>query len=273
MTGKSFIFYKSWWNSIVELPSDIRLEVYESVIRYAFGETVEGLKPLAQVAFSFIKQDIDRAKNKYANIVERNHQNGAKGGRPRNPNNPMGFLETQRNPNDDDNDDVDGNVISTPVGVDSSAVRDNSITKAKNINVRTREKKPAEPTVVDLAHYVVSGDEWRTDFEAYLSGLKQCYNALRADAVWIAERKEFHPNVDIPQTIKKACVDFWGTKAGWAHKKKSKSKSIDWKQTLANAISQPQNKVYENESRNSQNKGNRISNEFREEILRNIGAI
>jgi hypothetical protein len=107
----SFVFYKDWKKAIEDLPNDIRLEIYESIIEYATTGNLRGLKPTAKVAFNFIKTDIDRNTEKYLSIVERNKKNGSKGGRPgnKNPNNPVGFLGTQRNPQkpkkpDNDND-------------------------------------------------------------------------------------------------------------------------------------------------------------------------
>lgn len=99
MNKSSFVFYKDWKKAIECLPDDIRLEIYESIIEYATTGDLRGLKPMANVAFNFIKTDIDRDTEKYMSVIERNKHNGNKGGRPKkNPNNPVGFLETQRNP-------------------------------------------------------------------------------------------------------------------------------------------------------------------------------
>ena len=131
MGKKSFVFYKEWKEAIEDLPDDIRLEIYESIIEYATTGNLQGLKPMAKVAFNFIKTSIDRDTEKYVSIVNRNRGNGNLGGRPRktqrNPKNPVGYLETQRNPknldhdNDHDNDlnntittNVDNSISGTP---------------------------------------------------------------------------------------------------------------------------------------------------------------
>lgn len=98
---KAFVFYKEWKEAIKDLPDDIRLEIYESIIEYATTGDIQGLKPMAKVAFNFIKADIDRDIEKYVSMAERNKSNGYKGGRPKtqnNPKNPVGFSETQNNP-------------------------------------------------------------------------------------------------------------------------------------------------------------------------------
>ncbi len=98
---KAFVFYKEWKEAIKDLPDDIRLEIYESIIEYATTGDIQGLKPMAKVAFNFIKADIDRDIEKYMSMAERNKNNGHKGGRPKtsnNPKNPLGFSRTQNNP-------------------------------------------------------------------------------------------------------------------------------------------------------------------------------
>lgn len=118
---KTFIFYKDWADAIEELPNEVRLEIYECIVRYATSGEIKGLKPLAQVAFNFIKKQIDRDMQEYISITERNRENGKKGGRKpkKNPENPVGYLgfeknptkpnETQRNPKNLDNDDDNDN--------------------------------------------------------------------------------------------------------------------------------------------------------------------
>ena len=86
MERNSFIFYKGWREAIKDLPDDVRLEIYESIIEYATTGNLRGLKPMANIAFNFIKIDIDRDTEKYMSIVERNKSIGSKGGRPKSEN-------------------------------------------------------------------------------------------------------------------------------------------------------------------------------------------
>lgn len=108
MERNSFIFYKGWREAIKDLPDDVRLEIYESIIEYATTGNLRGLKPMANIAFNFIKIDIDRDTEKYMSIVERNKSNGSKGGRPKSEN-PKEPKEPD-NDNEYDNDYVDDNV-------------------------------------------------------------------------------------------------------------------------------------------------------------------
>lgn len=98
MNRETFVFYKKWAEAIKGLPSEIKLEIYESIIEYATTGKVPDLKMTAQIGFNFVKTDIDRDLEKYTKTVEKNKQNGKKGGRPKTQKKPLGFQETQQNP-------------------------------------------------------------------------------------------------------------------------------------------------------------------------------
>lgn len=124
MIRNSFVFYKSWKDAISGLPDAIRLEVYEATIRYAFGETVEGLGAMASIAFNFIKTDIDRLNESYTAMVNRNRENGKKGGAPKGNKNAQKSMDwfknnhvveksTEINPNDNEEDNDDSSTLHT----------------------------------------------------------------------------------------------------------------------------------------------------------------
>lgn len=56
---KSFVFNVAWQEILSDYPAEVRLEVYDAVIRYAASGTLPELKPMANMAFSFIKREID----------------------------------------------------------------------------------------------------------------------------------------------------------------------------------------------------------------------
>lgn len=84
---------------------------------------------------------------------------------------------------------------------------------------------------------------WRNDFGLYLSGLMEVYNQLIIDPAFIRERERYHPTLDISLSLEKAVNDFWGLEAGWEHKKSKRTKDIDWKRTLKEALNMPSNQV------------------------------
>lgn len=74
MERESFIFYRSFYEAIKDLPKDIKLEVFTAIVEYAlYGRLPEDLKPFARGMFTLIKPNID------VNIVR--FENGKKGGR------------------------------------------------------------------------------------------------------------------------------------------------------------------------------------------------
>lgn len=76
---KSFIFNVSWQEVLIDYPAEVRLEVYDAVIRYAASGTLSEMKPLAKMAFSFIKKEIDYNNEKYNETIVKRSEAGRKG--------------------------------------------------------------------------------------------------------------------------------------------------------------------------------------------------
>lgn len=57
------MFHKGWRDAVRELPNEVRLELYEGLMEYAFSGIIREFGPLARVAFNFIKPDIDKGSN------------------------------------------------------------------------------------------------------------------------------------------------------------------------------------------------------------------
>lgn len=80
---KSFIVYTSYREQIALLNDEQVGRLFKAMLAYADGEDPETTDPVVDMAFSFIRTQIDRDTEKYNAIVERNRANGVKGGRPR----------------------------------------------------------------------------------------------------------------------------------------------------------------------------------------------
>jgi hypothetical protein len=85
---------------------------------------------------------------------------------------------------------------------------------------------------------------WRTDYKIYLNDCRKAYQQVVSDDKFRKEQMELNTGVDIELTLKKACINFWSTEAGWSYKKKKRTKDIDWISTFKNALSQKMNRVY-----------------------------
>lgn len=60
MEKESFVFHKVWKDIIGGLPGRVRAEVYEAIIEYGISGKLPQLRTQAQIAFDFVKKDIDR---------------------------------------------------------------------------------------------------------------------------------------------------------------------------------------------------------------------
>lgn len=77
---RTFLFSIDWYEVLADYPEGVRLEVYETIIRYASTGTFGELKPLAKMAFSFIKKEMDYNARQYEEVVERRREAGRRGG-------------------------------------------------------------------------------------------------------------------------------------------------------------------------------------------------
>ena len=79
MTTNTFIFNLEWYTVLLEYPAEVRFEVYEAIMVYASSGKLPELKPLAKMAFSFIKKELDYNRERYQSTVEKRRQAGSKG--------------------------------------------------------------------------------------------------------------------------------------------------------------------------------------------------
>lgn len=111
----NFILYKDYQEHVDMLTDDEAGKLFKAIFKYVNGRVEVELKGATKMAFSFIKTQLERDLDKYKNIVDRNRENGKKGGRPTkksitqdNPKNPVGLLDNPKKPKkaDNDNDNV-----------------------------------------------------------------------------------------------------------------------------------------------------------------------
>ena len=135
-------------------------------------------------------------------------------------------------------------------------------------NAGARERKPRKG---QLAPPVNESKTWREDFEVYKAELRMAYKTLLRDDAWISTQQRFNPGMNIALSLEKACVNYWATEAAWHRKRKQRIKTINWRQTLTNALSQPQNKVY-NDNRTHQKSGsnNGVSDDYKRGLLETL---
>lgn len=264
-------------------------EVLDAIMRYGFdGEEYSGDSVVVAMIFDLTKPYIDENNKRYDAVVERNRNNGKKGGRPKSiknpekPNktqkNPVGYFgnpekpnKTQTNPDepretqtnlDTDTDTDTGSIISSRTNV----LEDAEIV-TENISIAGKNKKSAREKI-ETAQEVT----WRDSFDVYLQSCREAWCRWTQDKEWMAERERFNPGVDVSLTLEKACKEYWATEAGWLHKKKGRGKTIDWKRIFEFAISQKQNRVWKNEKQGKTTGAGGLSDEERAVFERILGA-
>ncbi len=85
MERSSFVFYKTWWEAIKNLPRDVQGDVLTAIVEYGLnGETTEQLKPITKALLELVKPQIDANNQRFIN--------GSKGGR-------KNQVETEPEPN------------------------------------------------------------------------------------------------------------------------------------------------------------------------------
>lgn len=262
-------------------------EVLDAIMRYGFdGEEYSGDSVVVAMIFDLTKPYIDENNKRYDAVVERNRNNGKKGGRPKSTKNPEKPRETQQNPvgyfgnpekpnktqtNPDepretqtnlDTDTDTGSIISSRTNV----LEDAEIV-TENISIAGKNKKSAREKI-EIAQEVT----WRDSFDVYLQSCREAWRRWTQDKEWMAERERFNPGVDVSLTLEKACKEYWATEAGWLHKKKGRGKTIDWKRIFEFAISQKQNRVWKNEKQGKTAGKGGLSDEERAVFERILGA-
>ena len=73
-----FVFKKEWREALKGYSAEIRAEVYEAVLAYAFEGEVLPMSELAKMAFNFIKLSIDAMQEAYSKQCERNREKANK---------------------------------------------------------------------------------------------------------------------------------------------------------------------------------------------------
>ena len=136
MKRESFVFYRSFFESIEKLSKKDKLILYSHLCRYALGEKTEEIEGVPAAIFDLIKPQIDANTRRY--------ENGLKGGRPKTeekPNHNLDATKPKRNVNVNVN--VNENVNENEnVNVNAAAPTDTQT---------THDFFPNEPTPQDIA--------------------------------------------------------------------------------------------------------------------------
>ena len=126
-TRDSYIFYRSFYEAIKELPKENQLEIYNAIAEYSLNFKEVELSGLSKTIFTLIKPQLE-ANNKRFIVGQKGAKHGKKGGRPKSikpQNNPNGDKKNypKETPNKNVNVNVNENVLN---------VNNNEECKSKN---------------------------------------------------------------------------------------------------------------------------------------------
>ena len=113
----SFVLYTSYQKQLSLLTMEQRGILLTTIFAYVSGDDLPEMDTVTELAFSFIKADIDRDTEKYEKTIEARREAGLKGGRPKangfseKAKKANGFSEKQTKAKKADNDDVYEDVI------------------------------------------------------------------------------------------------------------------------------------------------------------------
>ena len=94
-----FMVYRDWREVLCDFDDKLYRELMEAIFDLALDNKETAKSPLVVVAMKLIKPQILRDWESYMKRCNRNKINGLQGGRPKtqnNPENPLGFTETQK---------------------------------------------------------------------------------------------------------------------------------------------------------------------------------
>lgn len=181
MKRDGIIIYAQQYEAIKDLSQSDKGLLLDAIFHYHItGEVMQELPPMVLMAFTFIRTSIDSNTRKYEAIVERNRENGKKGGRPRNPNNPSepkkptGLKKTQANPNNP------SEPKKADTDTDTDTVKD---TKTKTVSIDdlfSNENVLLKPIV----------SEWI----AYKKEIKDPYKTVRGMKAFVKELQKLSNN-------------------------------------------------------------------------------
>lgn len=75
---------------------------------------------------------------------------------------------------------------------------------------------------------------WKEDYEVYREYIMNGFKESLEDKVFVKRLQRAHPKMDIQQTVRSAFQKYWGMPNGWEKKKKTRSKTINFKTTIVN---------------------------------------
>jgi len=119
MARDSFIFYRSFYEAISELPKENQADTYNAIMQYALNQTEIELTGISKAIFSLVKPQLDANYKKYENGKQKKSKTEAKKKQIK--------SKTETNVNDNENVNVNDNVNDNVNENDNDNVSDSCV--------------------------------------------------------------------------------------------------------------------------------------------------
>ena len=169
----SFVFYRSFYDAIKDLPRDVQGEIYTAIMEYSlYGKETENLKPIARSVFILMKPQID--------VNNKRFENGKKGGRPKSEEQSNNNQEeTKEKPSNNQNETKRKHNVNDNVN-DNKEYNSNELSKKDAAKAATLKRK--EEFKISLSPYVEKyGKEMIRAFFNYWSELNKSETRMRCE--------------------------------------------------------------------------------------------
>ena len=185
----SFIFYRSFYEALKDLPDDLYKEITIAVMEYGLDGVEPNLSPMAKCAFLLIKPQID-ANN-------RRRENGNKGGRPKTKTEELAEEQaetvTERVPKETEPKPNHNQTVTEPKPTETKPEHNVNVNVNDNDNLHdihkaldtsTAEPEAAAPALADCEAIPLNdGTEWKPTVDL------------------LAEWERLYPGVNVKQKI------------------------------------------------------------------------
>lgn len=184
MAKDKIIFHKKWRDAIKDFPTEVRLEVYDAIVQYAFDDKVhEFVYPMAKMAFVFIKIDIDTTNKRQDKISIKRRIAGKKGGKSKinakskNKNKVISIAETTQSLPEPPKQEVQQKAVRNKKPIKKQYAEYVLLTEEEYQNLVNQHGEDAiKWMITKLDNYKASsGKKYRSDYRAILNWVVEDY--------------------------------------------------------------------------------------------------
>lgn len=111
MAKNSFVVYHNYRDTLEDLTDEQVGKLFRAIFDYEIDGNEPSFSGVLNVAFKFIKKDLDINLNKYENICKRNRENGQKGGAPVGNQNARKQPKQPKQPDNDNDNEYDNDIL------------------------------------------------------------------------------------------------------------------------------------------------------------------